>query len=282
MPSARTLIRSFAGGEMSPEMFGRIDDVKFQSGAATMRNFIATPQGPAENRPGTTFVREVKDSTKRTRLIPFTFSTTQTMVIEVGAGYFRFHTNGGTLLAGTPPAYNNATNYVVGDLVRSGGVNYYCEANTTGNAPPDYLYWYPLPSAAYEIPNLYQEDDLFDLHYVQSSDILTIVHPNYKPRELKRLGATNWTLTIIDFDAPIAAPSSVTGTGYTPASASVNVDTYQRWSYVVTSIPADGIGESVQSDVSTGPVMTITAATKANPGVLTLSAAHGLRVGDKI
>jgi hypothetical protein len=105
MPSVRTLTRSFAGGEMSPEMFGRIDDVKFQSGAAKMRNFIATPQGPAENRPGTAYVREVKDSTKRVRLIPFTFSTTQTMVIEVGAGYFRFHTNGATLLAGSPAAY---------------------------------------------------------------------------------------------------------------------------------------------------------------------------------
>ena len=282
MPSTRTLIRSFAGGEMSPEMFGRIDDVKFQSGAATMRNFIATPQGPAENRPGTTFVREVKDSTKRTRLIPFTFSTTQTMVIEIGAGYFRFHTNGATLLAGSPAAYSGATAYVIGDLVSLSGTNYYCVANTTGNSPPNATYWYPLPSAAYEIPNPYAEADLFDIHHVQSSDILTLVHPNYEPRELRRISATSWKLTVIDFDAPIAAPASVTGTGYTPASASVNVDTYQRWSYVVTSIPADGIGESVQSNVSTGPVMTITAATKANPGVLTLSAAHGLRVGDKI
>ena len=89
MANTRTFNRSFAGGEMSPEMWGRIDDVKFQTGAATVRNFITTPQGPAENRPGFAFVREVKDSTKRTRLIPFTYSTTQTMVIELGAGYIR-------------------------------------------------------------------------------------------------------------------------------------------------------------------------------------------------
>lgn len=282
MPSVRTLTRSFAGGEMSPEMFGRIDDVKFQSGAAKMRNIIATPQGPAENRAGTAYVREVKDSTKQTRLIPFTFSTTQTMVIEVGAGYFRFHTNGATLLAGSPPAYNGATAYVIGDLISSAGTNYYCIANTTANAPPNATYWYPLPSAAYEIPNPYAEADLFDLHHVQSSDVLTIVHPNYEPRELRRVSATSWTLTVIEFDSPIAAPSSVTGTGYTPASASVNVDTYQRWSYVVTAVTSDGVGESVQSDVSTGPAMTITGVTKAAAGVVTLSAAHGLRVGDKI
>ena len=43
MPNTRILQRSFAGGEMSPEMYGRIDDVKYQTGAAKMRNFIATP-----------------------------------------------------------------------------------------------------------------------------------------------------------------------------------------------------------------------------------------------
>ena len=41
-------------------MFGRIDDTKFQSGAAKLRNFIALPQGPAVNRPGTKFVNEAK------------------------------------------------------------------------------------------------------------------------------------------------------------------------------------------------------------------------------
>ena len=52
MPVTRTFYRSFSGGEISPEMFGRIDDAKFQQGAPTMRNFIAKPQGPAENRAG--------------------------------------------------------------------------------------------------------------------------------------------------------------------------------------------------------------------------------------
>ena len=247
MANVRTFQRSFAGGEVSPEMFGRIDDVRFQTGAALLRNFIATPQGPARNRPGFSFVREVKDSTRRTRLIPFTFSTTQTMVLEVGDGYIRFHTQGATLLAGTPLAYNNATSYVIGDLVSSGGVNYYCIANTTGNAPPNVTYWYPLPSAAYEIPTPYLEADLFDIHYVQSADILTLVHPNHAPRELRRLGATRWTLTTIPFVPVLSAPTGVTATRYIPASASVNPDTYQDWSYVVTAVSADGFSESVQS-----------------------------------
>lgn len=205
MPNVRTLQRSFAGGEMSPEMFGRIDDVKYQTGAATMKNFIATPQGPAENRAGFGFVREVKDSTKRTRLIPFTYSTTQTMVIELSPGYIRFHTQGGTLLSGGVP---------------------------------------------YEIANPYAEADIFDIHYVQSADVMTLVHPNYAPRELRRLGATNWTLTTINFGSPIAAPTGVTATRYIPASSSTNADTYETMSYVVTAITADEIGESVSSSVA--------------------------------
>jgi hypothetical protein len=212
MASVRHLFRSFAGGEMSPEMFGRVDDAKFQTGAAKVRNFIPMPQGPLENRAGLAFVREVKDSTKKVRLLPFTYSTTQTMVIELGAGYIRFHTQGATLGPGTPAAYNGATAYVVGNLVSSGGVNYYCIANTTGNAPPNATYWYPLPAGIYEIPNPYAEADLFDIHYVQSADVLTLVHPNYAPRELKRLGATSWTLTTITFGADIATPGTPTVT----------------------------------------------------------------------
>lgn len=143
MANIRTLQRSFSGGEISPEMFGRNDDAKYQSGLARCRNFITKPQGPAENRPGFAFVRAVKDSTKKVRLIPFTYSTTQTMVIEMGPGYFRFHTQGATLMSGGVP---------------------------------------------YEITNPYAEADLFDVHYVQSADVLTLVHPNYAPRELRRLG----------------------------------------------------------------------------------------------
>ena len=246
MPSTRIYSRSFAGGELSPEMFGRIDDVKFQTGAAKMRNFIATPQGPAENRPGTAFVAEVKDSTKRTRLIPFTYSTTQTMVLEFGNQYIRFHTQGATLQAGSPAAYNGATAYVIGDLVSSGGTNYYCIAATTGNAPPNATYWYPLPSSAYEIPTPYLEADIPTIHYVQSADVLTLVHPNYAPRELRRLGATTWTLSTISFVAPVAVPAAPTVTA------------------------------------SRGDALNITGITQANPGVITTVGNHGFAVGDSI
>ena len=74
MPTTRTFKQSFSGGEISPEMFGRIADNKFQQGAATMRNFIAKPQGPAQNRPGFAYVNEVKNSAKSTRLISVSYT----------------------------------------------------------------------------------------------------------------------------------------------------------------------------------------------------------------
>ena len=202
MPNVRILQKSFSGGEISPEMFGRIDDTKYQSGLATCRNFIPKPQGPAQNRAGFAFVRAVKDSTKKTRLLPFTYSTTQTMIIEVGAGYFRFHTQGATLLSGAVP---------------------------------------------YEIANPYAEADLFDIHYVQSADVLTIVHPNYAPRELRRLSALNWVLSTISFAAPIAAPTTPTATATTVGAPA----TTMSYSYVVTTIATDEVSESAQSSVAT-------------------------------
>ena len=105
MANIRTLNRSFGGGELTPEMYGRIDDAKFQSGLATCRNFIVLPHGVVSNRPGTAYVNTVKTSAKKTRLIPFSYSTTQTMVLEFGEGYIRFHTQGSSLLAGTGSSF---------------------------------------------------------------------------------------------------------------------------------------------------------------------------------
>lgn len=214
MANIRTLQRSFAGGEVTPEFFGRIDDVKYQSGLAKCLNFVTKPQGPAENRPGFAFVREVKDSTKKVRLIPFTYSTTQTMIIELGAGYFRFHTQGGTVLSGGVP---------------------------------------------YEIANPFAEADLFDIHFVQSADVLTFAHPNYAPRELRRLGATNWQLITLDFAMPVGVPTSLLAT-------SNGAGTEYTYFYTVTAIASDGISESsAASPVSvsnnlfaTGGVNTVT------------------------
>ena len=248
MPVTRTFYRSFSGGEISPEMFGRIDDAKFQQGAATMRNFIAKPQGPAENRAGFKYVAEVKDSTKAVRLLSFTFSTTQTMVIEMGHEYFRFHTQGQPLLYVDGAAYNQGTAYNVGDIAKYNNVNYYATVQQQGQAlSTSNFYAMPTNPNIYEIPHPFQEAELFDVHYVQSADIMTLVHPNHAPRELRRLGATKWEIKTINFASPLAAPGGVSVTRYIPSSSSTNTDTYETHEYVVTAVKDNLVDESSQS-----------------------------------
>ena len=248
MPVTRNFKQSFSGGEISPEMFGRIADNKFQQGAATLRNFVAKPQGPAQNRPGFAFVREVKDSTKSTRLLSFTFNTTQTMVLEFGDQYFRFHTQGQTLFYSNGSAWSGSTTYAVGDIALYNGVNYYCVVAHTNSTPP-HSSWYAMPTNpnVYEIPHPYLEAELFDVNYVQSADVITIVHPNHAPRELRRLGATQWELRVIDFGSPLSPPGGVSSSMYIPSSTSTSTDTYVAHEYVVTAVKANLVDESNQS-----------------------------------
>ena len=249
MPVTRNFKQAFSGGEISPEMFGRIDDTKYQQGAATMRNFIAKPQGPAENRPGFAFVKEVKDSTKAVRLMSFTFSTVQTMVIEMGDQYFRFHTQGATLNYSDGAAWNSGTNYIVGSIAKYSGTNYYSKTIHSNSQPPNATNWYALPAdMTYEIPSPYLEAELFDIHYVQSADVMTIVHPSHAPRELRRLGATQWELKEINFGSPIASPTIASVVAYIPSSSSTDTDTYEAHEYVVTAIGSNLIDESAQSN----------------------------------
>lgn len=201
MPKASPIRSSFNAGELSPLLDGRVDVAKYSNGCRLTENFIPTVQGPAVRRAGTRFVAEVKASANRTWLARFEFSTTQSYVLEFGDRYLRFYTNRGQLLTGAVAAYNGATAYVVGDLVSSGGVNYYCIAATTGNAPPNATYWHPLTGSVYEIPTPWTTanltdatDGTFTLSLAQSGDVVYIAHPSYPLQKLSRFGATRWTL----------------------------------------------------------------------------------------
>jgi hypothetical protein len=116
--TVRSFFRSFSGGVVTPEFWGQIADPKFQTGLATCRNFRVLPHGPVENRPGLQFVRKAKlgDTGVSVRLIPFEFSSDQTLVLEFGAGYIRFHTLGATVESTPGTAYEVATTYAQADL----------------------------------------------------------------------------------------------------------------------------------------------------------------------
>lgn len=225
----KTLTRSFAGGEISPEMLGRIDLTQFQTGLLEAWNFIILPHGPARARKGSQYVNAAKVNDGKVSLIEFSFNNQQAYALEFGHLYIRFHTQRGTLaVAGTPV----------------------------------------------EVVSPYTQDDVMDIHYVQSADVLTLVHPNHPPKELRRTGPTTFTLTDISFVPTISPPAAITvaktGTGTT------------YFSYVVTAISSlETMEESGASQEATSTNTAITAITKANPGVFS-AAAHTLAVDDKV
>ena len=69
----------------------------------------------------------------------------------------------------------------------------------------------------YEIATTYTAAQLDELEFVQSADILYIVHGSHEPAKLSRTGHTAWTLTDVDFkDGPYTA---VNGTSTTFSSS---------------------------------------------------------------
>ena len=289
MATVKTLTRSFAGGIVGPELYGRLDLAKFQTGLAECKNFTVLPHGPVQNRAGFEYILEVKDSTKATRLVSFAYNTEQTYVIEFGDQYLRWHTNGGTLLetgltitgvsqadpgvltyTGTDPA-NGDWMYLAGIVgmtefngryVKVANVN--AGANTFeitdihGGANIDTTGFTAYASGGtasrvYTLASPYLEADLFDLHFVQSADVLTIVHPTYVPRELRRLGAASWQLSTITFAPTVSAPATPTLTTGGPGGG-----TPVTTAYKCTALAAETLEESLASPgVSTAYDLTV-------------------------
>ena len=81
---------NFNGGEISPLLYGRPDLDRYKTGLKTCKNFVPLVQGPAERRPGTVHIVEVKTSSLSTRIVRFEFSTTQAYIIQFGNTYCRF------------------------------------------------------------------------------------------------------------------------------------------------------------------------------------------------
>ena len=115
MAKASIAQRSFNAGELSPQLKGRTDLEKYGNGCDEMINFLPQVHGPARKRPGTRFVKEVKNSAKFHRLISFEFSTEQAYILEFGDNTLRFYADGGIVLSSGVP-YEISTPYDSDDL----------------------------------------------------------------------------------------------------------------------------------------------------------------------
>ena len=190
MAKASPIQSSFNAGELSAKLKGRIDLQKYRSGCEILENFIPQIYGPATKRPGTRFIREVKNSANKVKLIPFEYSTEQAYILEFGNQYIRFYANGGIVLNGGSP---------------------------------------------YEISSPYTSSELPELDFAQSADVIYICHKNHPPYKLARYGATNWTITVVDFDWPPFNDENITTTTLTASGVTGNITLTASSSIFVSS-----------------------------------------------
>ncbi len=90
--------KSFTGGVLSPALFSRNDLSKYSIGLKTLKNGFVRAEGCVSNRAGFELICEVKNSNEKVRLIPFSFNTEQTYIIELGNKYARFIKEGALIL----------------------------------------------------------------------------------------------------------------------------------------------------------------------------------------
>lgn len=229
MAPVHSIQPTFAGGEFAPSLYSRVDIAKYATGLKRARNFFVHPHGGASNRPGTYYVRTTKYPTKKSRVVAFEFSTTQSYSIEFGEYYARFHTHSGTVLetaktitgatqANPVVITSNAHGFSNGDQVVISGVvgmtrlngrqftvagvtaNTFQLSGVDGTAFSAYVSGGSV-SRIYQVVTPYAESDLANLKFTQSADVLYIVHPSYAPRTLSRFADSppDWRLATFSF-----------------------------------------------------------------------------------
>lgn len=145
---------SFDRGEVSPKYAGNVDLENYQRSLAMCENIIVLPQGMMTRRPGTRFIAEVKDSSKKVRLVPFEYSADDTYMLEFGDSYIRF--------------------YRADD---EGNIGHILDANDD----------------IYEVTTPYDDTEIFRFDYQQIEDTLYLTHPEIGIATLTRTDHANWT-----------------------------------------------------------------------------------------
>ena len=77
--------------------------------------------------------------------------------------------------------------------------------------------------SVYEISTTYTAAQIDQIEYVQSADVLYLVHDDHTPRKLSRTGHTSWTISDVDFfDGPYE-PANTSSTTLQPSGTSGNI-----------------------------------------------------------
>ncbi len=303
------ILPSFAKGEISPSLYGRVDVAMYKHALRKARNTIIHPDGGISNRPGSLIIGPIKDHTvSTTRLFDFQFRTSDQYVLEFGTEYMRVIRNDAQVLnASTTITGATQANPVVITAVAHGlsndaevfitavlgmtelNGNRYIIKNVTADTfelthqvtqlDIDGTAFTVYSSAGtvadiFELNTPYAAGDLSTLKMVQSGDILTVTHPTYAPRDLARTGHNAWTLTVNTY-----APVQVRPTSVAVAQQGASGSTTHRYKVTAIRQEEDIFEESLSGLSSTSQV--ISGATKTNPVVVTATS-HPYANGDEV
>lgn len=302
----RLIQPSFSRGELAPELTGRVDTAASRVGLRTAYNAVVHSYGGVSNRAGLMFVGPcMHHSGTPPEIIPFQYNTEDTYVLEFGHEKMRVIRNDAHVLnaAKTISGATQASPVVVtatahgfssGDDVYIIGVvgmtelnarwfkvqnvtadtveltNQVTGANVDGTSYGAYVSGGSV-SSVYQLTTPYDLEDLAELKYTQSANVMTLTHRKYDPRELTRTDHDAWTLNTISFEPTQDDPTDI--------AVVVNTAGPDTYRYKVTAINAE-TGEESLAGVNTGSI-SISAASATNPVTITATG-HGLAFLDEV
>jgi hypothetical protein len=277
---------SFSHGEVSPDLFGRVDLQAYGSGLRTSRNAFIKTEGAWCNRQGSQYIgNAVNTTTRGSVLMPFVFSSTQSYVIEIGAGSAQVFSNGAVITTAGPAIASIAITLVAGvqttfigavsphglsvgqNVVISGNVGtgaYSLNGSWTVvsvTSSMDFTIVTGLgTSGAVTTPgNIgvplvistpYSVADLPNLRYTQSANTLTVVHPKYPPYELTRLSANSFQFIPGVYNNGPFIPTNTDGTTLVYASAQSGTVTLTSTAAIFNANHVGSLFYLQQQDVS--------------------------------
>lgn len=220
MAIIKKYMNNFTAGELSPAVCARVDLAKYASGCKNITNGVIHSHGGISMRPGTEYIDSVPGDGI---LIPFVYSVSDSYVLL-------FYDD-------NPSNPNRHTAkmrvYVNGALV----------TRTSGGQQVPYVLATP-----------FYTDQLDEIRFAQSADVIFFVHKDHPPKKLVRTNPTSWAFSNLSFSPSISAPTGLTATpsGFDSA-ASTAVDTTTRYKVAAVSanesesLPSYSVSASTKS-----------------------------------
>ncbi len=174
MAKFRNIKNSFVAGEISPTALARSDLPQYPNACKVLQNMIPLLSGGVYRRPGT-FFEDNLDTTKfcGARVIPFVVSRDDAYAIVLGS---KLDDNAATTGSGYVNFYKVTSNTDRSTLCTITGI--------TTRTP------YRLAT----VGNGHKLDDIFNVQFAQSADVLWLVHPLRAPTKFYRTASTTFLI----------------------------------------------------------------------------------------